>query len=141
MNTTNHHNFSSCKAALINSIMCVLAMMVLVVSCPLKRMLQNKVFSTTPPVANSKHGGIIQTTGKNISKSADCFFATQKILSVKSELSRNRTLPSPLYMPAIYENAGIDIHYQSSLHLNDFNTASNHYAELPLFLQHLRLLI
>lgn len=105
-------------------------------------MLQNKVVSNTSPVAKSNPSDIIQPAGKYISSSPDCFLASQKIFSVKPELSRNSTPPSPLYLPAINEQAGIDIQYlQSGLHLTDFNAASNHYAELPLFLQHMRLLI
>jgi hypothetical protein len=136
MNRINHHRFASRKAAVISTIVCVLAMMIIVVSCPLKRMLHNRVFSNTSPVAKSNHAA------KTINNNNVCFFAKDKIFSLKPELSGKHTLPSPLSLPAIYEQPRADIHYSlSSLPLTDFNAAFNHYAELPLFLQQSRLLI
>lgn len=99
-------------------------------------MLQNKVVSNTSLVAKTNHAG------KYINNSPGCSFVTDKIFSVKPEISRHSSLPSPLYLPVINNQPGVDIHFfQSGLHINNFNAASNHYAELPLFLQHMRLLI
>jgi len=117
-------------------------MMVLVVSCPLKRMLLNNYASNTIAAAKTNQTIIAQPAGNHLSNRQDCFIALNKIFSVNQELPGHRTLPSPLYLPAINKQPGADIHYLlSDLDYNQFNLTSNQYATLPLFLKHMRLLI
>ncbi len=105
-------------------------------------MLLNNYASNTIAAAKTNHTILTQPAKHHFSNSQDCFLALNKIFSVNPELSGHRTLPSPLYLPAINRQPGADIHYLlSDLHYNQFNLTSNQYATFPLFLKHMRLLI
>ena len=118
-----------------------LAMLVLVVSCPVKRLLSTN-FSSTSSSTKSSLTNIYQSANIQNNATATCSIENGKTFVVESDISQKHKLPLPFYPSNINNQAGFDINYfLSGINYNRTQPVASLPVSLPLFLQHLRLLI
>jgi hypothetical protein len=122
--------------------LCALAILILVVSCPLKRALQNNAALFTASSAQKSYRIAYQnTTSARFTKQLTCCAVQKKTISETVMLKVKQVL-SPFYMVGDINHSTFEIAYLLSRIKQEpgftivFNT-----AYLPLFLQHRRLLI
>lgn len=139
MNTSVNKIFSSGR--MIHSAgLFALALMLLVISCPLKKLLQNNVASHSS-LQKTKQININQPRASQYSSAVSCSAIREKTLLVKSNLIQLKA-PSSLYFPDRKRESGFEINYFLSRTNSKCGfSASSNLSSLPLFLQHLRLRI
>ncbi|CAN5468113.1 hypothetical protein BH11BAC3_BH11BAC3_46540 [soil metagenome] len=141
---TGANNFSSPrKSSFYSAVLFLLAVMILVVSCPLKKLLQNNYTSGSSLPLRTNSININQRSSNDHSVAMNnCYAANDKIVLTKSHPSQQVKLPAGSNLFYISIRAGIGVNYflNSTQRLSGV-TVSTHRSDLPLFLQHLRLLI
>ncbi len=141
MNTSVNKIFLPRKATVYTAVMFALAMLVLIVSCPVKRLLLTN-FNSTASSSQKSNQNIYQGVNIENNATADCSVENDKTDVIKSDVSQQHKLPLPLYLSNINNQAGFDINYfLSGISYNITQSIASQHATLPLFLQHLRLLI
>lgn len=141
MNTSANGIYSCRKATIYAALMFALAVMLLVVSCPLKRLLQNNFVSNSSSAVKGQTN-INHRTGADYSAFANSCADKKEIILAKPDLFKQSELLVPLYLSNIIRRPGFTINYfLSGTNYNYAFLVSSHYSTLPLFLQHLRLLI
>lgn len=141
MNSSLNKIFSPRKATVYTALMFALAMLVLIVSCPVKRLLLTN-FNSTASSSQKSNQNIYQGVNIENNATADCSVENDKTDVIKSDVSQQHKLPLPLYLSNINNQAGFDINYfLSGISYNITQSIASQHATLPLFLQHLRLLI
>jgi hypothetical protein len=122
-----------------SGILMAMAVLVLAVSCPLKRMLQSNLpsfssVSKAKKITNSE-------ANANYTKNASCCGLQKKIVTVSASLKSSEILPA-FFLPANDMASVFAIPYFLSGTAPEYNAANNFTpSALPLFLQHRRLLI
>lgn len=141
MNTSANHILLTGKAHK-SAFLFALAVLLLVVSCPLKRLLQNNPGSYSRSSVRSNQTNINQRTNTGYSTADNCCAVKKKTAFVKSGLSQKVVLFTPSYLSNVSDASGFDINYYlSGINYNSANVEITNASSLPLFLQHLRLLI
>jgi uncharacterized protein (UPF0333 family) len=141
MNTSAHTIYSISKSKLSLAFLFALAVLLLVVSCPLKRLLQSNyvVYNSTATRTNQTN---INTDSAAQHASIENCCTIKKAVFVQSNLVQKIKLSSPLYISNLYTERGFDIHYSLSRIKNKpAYLVSSNTSLLPIYLQHLRLLI
>lgn len=116
--------------------------MILVLSCPLKKLLQNNYVSNSSATGKIGQTNNIQGSIVDYHSTDNCLIVTKEIFLVKTDLSKQINFSDPLYLTNITRQPGFDINYFLSGVSYDYtHLVSYHYSTLPLFLQHLRLRI
>ena len=141
MNSSLNKIFSPRKATVYTALMFALAMLVLIVSCPVKRLLLTN-FNSTASSSQKSNQNIYPGVNIENNATADCSVENDKTDVIKSDVSQQHKLPLPLYLSNINNQAGFDINYfLSGISYNITQSIASQHATIPLFLQHLRLLI
>lgn len=139
MNTSANKIYSSCKANIYSAFLFALAVLLLVVSCPLKRVLQVNVTFNSSPATRTNQTNISQQT--NAGFGATCA-VKKKTLFVEPGLIQKVQIAIPFYFSNVANATGFDInHYLSRIHCQPAYVVSSNTSSLPIYLQHLRLLI
>lgn len=135
----NQFHFFS-KAGVASVLMFSLALLVLVVSCPLKRFLmEGTATSTLVPRSNqtniNEHSVLKYSSDFN-----RCSVSDEPVLT--SDLSNTVKVQAPVHFQNIFNEPGYPIHYfLSGINFNYHLSSASPNSSLPIFLQHLRLLI
>ncbi|MBN8717988.1 hypothetical protein SAMN05444410_101367 [Hydrobacter penzbergensis] len=130
---TLYHNGRKVSSAMIF----VLAVLLLVVSCPLKRFLQTNAGSSI----TFQKGTKAQTITNTNYKAASCCSIKKKVVLVEAAKLK-QTKPASTLLTIYNQQSGFSIHhYLSSLDAHVYPSGSIKLSSLPLFLQHRRLLI
>ncbi|KIC90505.1 hypothetical protein [Flavihumibacter sp. ZG627] len=118
------------------------AVLILVVSCPVKRLLQNNFVSVSTTATKSSQTNLNQRSFADYSTAGNCSLAAQYTVLVKQDLSKQDQLPNPFHPSNIADEAGFDSNYfLNGLNPGSLTSANTLQRSIPLFLQHLRLLI
>lgn len=135
--------YSSRKNTVFSAILSALTLLVLVVSCPLKQLLQDNLVSNSSHAVRTNQISANQNSNTNYSAQNNCCGARKNTVLVKPDLSQQVKLPVPFYFSNIVALPGFDVNYFLSRIKGNKNTTvlSSNLSPLPLFLQHLRLLI
>jgi hypothetical protein len=132
------HNTSYKKQRVSSAILFVLAILVIVVSCPLKRMLNSSTSTASPRIANVS---VSQSTSVGTPSQVSCCALKAKVTLLGAELKAQKT-PLPVSFIASISLSGFDIPYFLSGTVKAYyDTETFVSSNLPLFLQHRRLLI
>lgn|GEM_PF-3422954 len=124
------------------ALMFAFAVMLLIVSCPLKRLLQNNFVFNSSSVVKTNLTNINQRAGADHIATANCCAVKKKTVLVKLDLSQQCKLPVPIYQSNITGYPGFDINYfLSGVSYRYGILVSSDLSAPPLFLQHRRLLI
>ena len=141
MNTSKNKFYSSQKANVYTVFMAALAVIILFVSCPLKRVLQNDFAAGSSTPVRTNQTNINQPTTSD-------FYASNEVCGVnqKAELTKFKTsqkvIPAFTNLSHISLQSGFDINYLlSRIKDEPAYSVSSKTTSLPLYLQHLRLLI
>ena len=139
MNSHLHKkSFSRSRSAAVG--LMTLAVLLLVFSCPVKRILNSNIAASVFQQKTNKITVNQQNTSQ-YTNAESCWSLKQTTLFVKTAIAKQ--LPAAaVYFPAALKVAGFDIHYFLSGTLKtDRSFVSSDLTRLPLFLQHLRLRI
>jgi len=129
------------KAKVSSVLLFSLAFLLLIVSCPLKRFLKNSFSATSTSATRNNQTNINQRTVTNYSNAFNsCAVLEETVFT--TDLSQQATLQAPVYFSNITNEPGYSTHYFLSRinYTNNLSSVSLN-STLPLFLQHLRLLI
>lgn len=119
-----------------------LAVLILVVSCPVKRLLQNNFVSISTTATKSSQTNLNQRSSADNSIAGNCSITAHNTVLAKQDLSKQNKLPLPYHPSSIIAEAGFDLNYfLTGLNPGSLRSANTLYRSIPLFLQHLRLLI
>ncbi len=117
----------------------MLSLLMLVVSCPFKRLLQEESNHRLTAQPSPKSNGIDRQVAAYEAKF--CCAQKQKITLVKTD-SKEQKIQAPDFISAQHVQAGFALHYFLSGTEKHFsNVEPTSVSSLPLFLQHRRLLI
>lgn len=143
MNSSANSIYSSRKITVYSAILSALALLILVVSCPLKQLVQENLASNSSHAVRTNQANINQNSNIDNSAQDNYCGARGNTVLVNNDLSQQVKLPAPLYFSNIIELPGFDVKYfLSRIKNNNYTTLiPSNYSSLPLFLQHLRLLI
>lgn len=132
----NYNSVATTKGR--TALLFLLAVLMLVVSCPFKRLLQTENNSQTSPQSVKWNGAERKVAAYQ--NTCNCA-KKQKITLVKIEISKQK-LPAPEFIAEQNFQTGFSIHYflSGTEKQYPFFSASSP-SSLPLFLQHRRLLI
>lgn len=139
MNTLIHkHYFISRR--IFAAGLCIVALLVAVISCPVKKIKQGQNFFTSLSSAQNADQALAQaSTSANYTQKA-CCAVKQQTLSINAHQQQAQA-PSPDAV-FFHEASGFAINYfLSGTSYQSHSQTSAHPALLPLFLQHRRLLI
>jgi hypothetical protein len=128
------------KTGAASALMFSLALLILVVSCPLKRLLTDGMAtSTSVPRSNQTNNN--QHSVKNYSDEFNsCSISDRPVFT--SDLLHTVKVQAPVYFQNIFNEPGYNIHYfLSGINYRYHSSTASLNSPLPLFLQHLRLLI
>lgn len=141
MNTSANHILLTGKAYK-SAFLFALAVLLLVVSCPLKRLLQKNEGSYSSTSVRSNQTNIDQRTNTGYSSADNCCVVKKKTSFAKSGLSQKVVVFTPSYLSNVSDASGFDINYYlSGVNYKAAHVAFSNPSSIPLFLQHLRLLI
>ena len=141
MNASANKIFSPRKSTVYTALTFGLAMLVLIVSCPIKRLLLTNFNSTTSSSQKSNQN-IYQGANIENNATATCSVENDKTAVVQSDLTQQHNLPLPLYLSNINNQTGFDINYfLSGINFSSIPSVYAQHSTTPLFLQHLRLRI
>jgi hypothetical protein len=128
------------KAKVSSALLFSLALLLLIVSCPIKRFVKNSFSATSTSAGRSNQTNSKKHTVTNYSNefnscsvSEEPFFTTDFSQQVKLQVPEN--------FANIINEPGFNIHYFLSGINYSNHPPISHHLPLPLFLQHLRLLI
>jgi hypothetical protein len=128
------------KAGAASALMFPLALLILVVSCPLKRFLTEGATTSTSVPRNNQTNSHQRTVTNYSNEFNSCSVSDGPVLT--SDLSQTVKIQAPVYFQNIFNQPGYNIHYfLSGINYNYSSTPASLNSPLPLFLQHLRLLI
>lgn len=128
------------KGSVASVLMFALALLILVVSCPLKRFLTNSA-PTSSSVTRSNQTNIKEHSVTKYSNDFSiCSVSDEPVLT--SDLSHSVKVQAPVYFQNIFNEPGYHIHYfLSGINSSYYLSSASPNSSLPIFLQHLRLLI
>jgi hypothetical protein len=139
--TSDNRFYSSTKARIFSALLFSLSLLVLVVSCPLKKLLHNESAESTRAVTRSNQTNINNRTDVEYSSASNNCRVRDVIVFVKSDLSQPTNVQAPVYFANVINATGFNVNYYlSRLSFRNADLTSNT-SSLPLFLQHLQLLI
>lgn len=142
MNTSANKIYWSPKTVFQTAFLFVLAVMLLVVSCPLKRVLQNEFTAGPSSPVRTNQTNINQASASDYYTIADGCWNNQKVIVTTFNLSQQVSLSASINLSYIPVQPGFDIHYSLSRIKNkDAYVVSFNTSSLPLYLQQLRLRI
>jgi len=142
MRTSAYTLYSSRKAKTRSALLFALAVLLLVVNCPLKRMLQNNYGGFSASATRTNQTNISQRTYADYHAVESCYSIQKKNIFVNSNSFQKVNLPTPFYLSDVAGATGFDINYYlSSIRVKPAATHTSNPSSLPLFLQHLRLRI
>jgi uncharacterized protein (UPF0333 family) len=142
MNKSANKNSSSPKATIYSAFLLALAVLLLIVSCPLQHLLQNNFVSNISSAVRSNQANIKHRTQAEHSATANCCVAKNKTVLVKPDVAQQYKLPVSLTLSNITQHQGFEINYFLSGISNKYCIViPSHLSSLPLFLQHRSLLI
>ena len=141
MNTSVNKIFLTRKATVYTALMFALAMLVLIVSCPVKRLLLTN-FNSSASSSQKNNQNIYHSANLENNAAANCSIVNDKSVVIKSDVLQQHILHLPFYISNINNKAGFNINYfLSGISYNSTQSIASQHTTLPLFLQHLRLLI
>jgi hypothetical protein len=142
MHSSANTIYTSAKAKIYSAIILSLAVMVLVFSCPLKRLLESNSVPNISSAIRTNQTNINENNIADFNASDYCFAANNKMVPVKPGVSQQHKLPAPSSPANCIQNAGLTpgdflrgIDYKYHF-LSTFYSSS-----LPLFLKNCSLLI
>ncbi len=141
---TSANNFSSArKPAVCSAVLFALAIMIPVVSCPLKKLLHSEYIPGSSLPARTNETNTSQRTSNDYNAAANnCYAARNKIFLTNSYSLQRVKVPAGGDLSYTTTRAGFESNYfLNSTHPPAGISVFTHRSELPLFLQHLRLLI
>jgi len=142
MHSSANTIYTSAKAKIYSAIILSLAVMVLVFSCPLKRLLENNSVPNISSAIRTKQTNINENNIADYSASDYCFAANNKMVPLKPGVSQQHKLPAPLSPANNIQNAGLTSRdFLSGIDYKYHFLAISYPSSLPLFLQNCSLLI
>ena len=142
MHSSANTIYTSAKAKIYSAIILSLAVMVLVFSCPLKRLLENNSVPNISSAIRTNQININENSVADYSASDYCFAANNKMVLVKPVVSQQHKLPDPLSPANSIQNAGLTSRdLLSGIDYKYHFLAISYPSSLPLFLQNCSLLI
>lgn len=119
-----------------------LAILVLVVSCPLKRFLINNYVSQTSIPSKSSQTSSTQYSKTLFGDYSNCCEAKNKTPLFQVVKSQQHKVDAPVFTINIFNHTGYYIHSFLNGNTADYNVApDSDHTSLPIFLQHRSLLI
>jgi len=119
-----------------------LAILILVVSCPLKRLLTNNSISKTPTALESKQTKNNQYLSKLYSINTTCSAQKNETLIFKADNSPHKNADDYIITINIFNNNEYHSHtFLDGIESEFYLAPSSGYNSIPLFIQHRRLLI
>lgn len=119
-----------------------LAILILVVSCPLKRLLSNNAVSKTPKALESKQTKNNQYLSKLYSTNTTCSAQKNETLIFQAYNAPHKNAEDHIITINIFNYNGYHFHSFSDGIESEFYVApASGYNSIPLFIQHRRLLI
>jgi hypothetical protein len=141
MNTSANHIVLTGKAHTSASLFAT-AVLLLIVSCPLKRLLQGSPATYSNSAVRTNQTNINERSNAGYNIADDCGAISKKIDVVKTNLSQKVVVSSPSYLSKVSDASGFDINYYlSEINYKAAPVETDNPSSLPLFLRHLRLLI
>jgi uncharacterized protein (UPF0333 family) len=141
MNTSVNKIYSTGKAKLSLAFLFALAMLLLVVSCPLKRLLQTNDIVNTSTATRTNQSNINSGSSTQRASVENCCALKKRAVFVQTNLVQKVKFSSPLYVSNLFTKRGFDIHYSLSRIKDAPAYVVSNTSSLPIYLQHLRLLI
>lgn len=142
MNLSADKIFSPRKVTICPALTFALAITVLVLSCPLKRLLQSDSIFNASNETKTGQTKINQRTSVHYNFTDKCSIAAENAVLIKPAVTQQHKLRLPLYLSNISAQTGFDINYfLSGINYSRTQSVSSQHSTFPLFLQHLRLLI
>lgn len=142
MNTSANKIYSTGKAKLSLAFLFALAVLLLVVSCPLKRLLQSNDIVNTSTTTRTNQTKINSSLSTQLASVENCCAVKKTAVFAKTNLVQKVKLSSPSYVSNLFTERGFDIHYSlSRIKDGPAYVVSSNTSSLPIYLQHLRLLI
>ncbi len=142
MNTSANRIYASKKAPVYTALMFALAVLLLVVSCPLKRLLQaaTDTYSTSQVRINEVNSNQQSSAGYH---AVSCVVIKKKVNLVSTaSFQKFKVLPAFWHPAHFSEQSGFSIYYfLSGIPFKYAVVISTTLSSLPLFLQYRRLLI
>lgn len=129
------------KAKVSSALLFSLAFLLLIVSCPLKKFLKNNFSANSTSATRSNHTNINQRTITNYSNAFNsCAVSEESVFT--TDVSQQVKQQTPVYFANIINEPGYNTHYfLSRINYSYHPSSASLSSSLPLFLQHLRLLI
>lgn len=128
------------KSSVSSALLFSLALLLLIVSCPLKRFLKDS-FSATKTSSTESNRAHRNHEMANYSKVASSCEVSEKPIYT-TDFSQQVKLQTPQYFQNIINQPGYNTHYfLSRINYNYHSSSESLHSSFPLFLQHLRLLI
>ena len=119
-----------------------LAILILVVSCPLKRLLSNNAVSKTPTALESKQTKNNQYLSKLYSTNTTCTAQKNETLIFQADNSPHKNAEDHIITINIFNNNGYHFHsFLDGIESEFYIAPAPGYNSIPLFIQHRRLLI
>lgn len=119
-----------------------LAVLVLIVSCPLKNLLANNSASQSSIHSKSNQTNSKQHFNGHNSKNTSCFATNNKLTFVKADLLQQHKTDAPVVVFNISNHTGYYIHsFLNTVRPGYYVIPNSDYSHLSLFLQHRSLLI
>ena len=142
MNTSTNRIYSSPKAVFHTALLVVLSVVLLVVSCPLKRILQNDFTARSSSPVRTNQTNINLATASDYYALADGCGIKQQVTFGKFNLSQKVNIPISTALSYISTQSGFGLNYfLSRISFKNTILSASIPSLLPLFLQHLLLLI
>lgn len=119
-----------------------LAILILVVSCPLKRLLTNNFSSQTSSHVKSKSTNNTRAFSVFYSNDTTCYTDTDKVAILQADKIQQINTDVPLFTDNIFNYTGYFIHSFLNGNTANYNiVAVVNYSSLPLFLRHRSILV
>lgn len=119
-----------------------MAMLLLVVSCPFKRLLTNNYSSQTSRHSNSKSTNNTRALSIFYSNDARCYAETDKAAIWQADKIQQIKTATPLFTDNIFNSTGYFIHSFSNGNTDNYNLVSVvKCSSIPLFLRHRSILV
>lgn len=139
--TSGNRFYSSTKSRIFSVLLFSLSLLLLIVSCPLKKLLHTESAESTRAVTRSNQTNINNLNESEYSQELHSCGVSDETVFVKSDLSQQNNLCTPVYFANAINATGFNINYYLSQIRYPNSGSTSHLSSIPLFLQHLRLLI
>jgi len=140
MQRNSNKNYSFLKTKVSPALLFGLAFLLLFISCPVKKLLLRNFSSNTSSVARSNETNINKSSKANAVMNENCSFAKKPFFT--AGLAYHVNIQPPVYFLNSSNAAGFKINYfLNGLNGNYHPLTTHKNLSVPLFLQHLRLLI